>query len=274
MNTADFNTNWRKSAAALYRKPTDSKVFGTVELDVTELEQFIAEKRRQGLKITLTHVFLLAIARSYREAVPELNCYVRMGRIVPRRSVDAGLSVLIKNGTEMSSVTVPDADRLTLTELAAWLDAELSRSRRGDENEAMSNKSMLARIPWPFRNWVVHLVRLITIEWGFSVPFLGISPHSFGSFLLTNTGSVGIDVGYPALLPLANLSAVISMGFPQSKPAVHEGQIVPRRLLTLSAVMDHRVVDALHAGRLFRYFKKIVREPELLENKPEPIAGQ
>lgn len=273
MSAANFNTNWRKTAAALYRKPTDSKVFGTVELDVTELEQFIAEKRRQGLKITLTHIFLLAIARAYREAVPELNCYVRMGRIVPRRHVDAGLSVLINNGTEMSSVKVPDADRLTLAELAAWLDAELSRSRQGDENEVMNNKSMLARIPWPFRNWIVNLVRLITIDLGFSIPFMGISPHSFGSFLLTNTGSVGIDVGYAALMPLSNLSAVISMGFPQSKPAVVDGQIVPRRLLPLSAVMDHRVVDALHAGRLFRYFKKIVREPELLEKKPETAAG-
>jgi len=268
MSTTNFNTDWRKTAAALYRKPTDSKVFGTVELDVTELEQFIADKRRQGLKITLTHVFLLAIARAYRDAVPELNCYVRMGRIVSRPSVDASLSVLIKNGTEMGSVKVPDADRLTLAELAAWLEAELARSRHGDENDAVGKKSLLARIPWPFRNWIVRWVRLITIDWGLSIPFIGITPHSFGSFLLTNTGSVGIDVGYPALLPLSNLSAVISMGFPQSKPAVHEGQIVPRRLLTLSAVMDHRVVDALHAGRLFRYFKKIVREPELLEQKP------
>ena len=268
MTTTSFNTDWRKTAAAIYRKPHDSKVFGTVELDVTELEQFIADKRRQGLKITLTHIFLLAIARAYREAVPELNCYVGMGRIIPRKNVDASLSVLIKNGTEMSSVKVPDADRLTLAELAAWLETELARSRHGDESAAMSNKSMLARVPWPFRNWIVRWVRLITIDWGMAIPFLGITPHSFGSFLLTNTGSVGIDVGYPALLPLSNVSAVISMGFPQSKPAVHEGQIVPRRLLTLSAVMDHRVVDALHAGRLFRYFKKIVREPELLEQKP------
>lgn len=268
MSNISFNTDWRKTAAAIYRKPNDSKVFGTVELDVTELEQFVTDRRKQGLKITLTHVFLLAIARAYREAVPELNCYVRMGHIIPRRNVDAGLSVLIKNGTEMSTVKVPDADRLTLAELAAWLDTELSRTRQGEESATMSNKSMLARIPWPFCNWIVSLVRLITIDWGFSLPFLGISPHSFGSFLLTNTGSVGIDMGYPALLPLSNLSAVISMGAPQTKPAVHQGEIVPRRLLTMSAVMDHRVVDALHAGRLFRYFKKIVREPGLLEEKP------
>jgi pyruvate/2-oxoglutarate dehydrogenase complex dihydrolipoamide acyltransferase (E2) component len=268
MSTTNFNTDWRKTAAALYRKPTDSKVFGTVELDVTELEQFIADKRRQGLKITLTHIFLLAIARAYREAAPELNCYVRMGRIVSRPSVDASLSVLIKNGTEMGSVKVPDADRLTLTDLAAWLDAELARSRRGNESAAMSNKSMLARIPWPFRNWVVRWVRLITIDWGFSIPILGITPHTFGSFLLTNNGSVGIDLGYPALLPLSNVSAVVAMGFPQTKPAVIDGQVVPRRLLTLSAVMDHRVVDAVHAGRIFRFVKKIVREPELLEQQP------
>jgi hypothetical protein len=44
MSTTNFNTDWRITAAAIYRKPNDSKVFGTVELDVTELEQFIADK--------------------------------------------------------------------------------------------------------------------------------------------------------------------------------------------------------------------------------------
>ena len=42
MNSQDnLNTNWRKVASTIYRKPTDSKIYGTVELDVTEIEKYI-----------------------------------------------------------------------------------------------------------------------------------------------------------------------------------------------------------------------------------------
>ena len=62
MKNSRLNTEWRKVATAIYRKPVDSKLFGSVEVDVTDLENYITEKRKQGLKITMTHVFLLIVA--------------------------------------------------------------------------------------------------------------------------------------------------------------------------------------------------------------------
>jgi pyruvate/2-oxoglutarate dehydrogenase complex dihydrolipoamide acyltransferase (E2) component len=277
MGKYDYDNEWRRTAAAIYRKPTDSKVFGSVELDVTELEEFIAEKRKQGLKITLTHIFLLAVARALREAVPEFNCYVRRGRIVARAQVDATLSVLIKGGTEMGAVKVRNADQLTLGELSHWLAEELPKSRQGKESRTMKAKALLAAIPWPFRSWVFGLIKRITIDWGFSLPPLGLSPDSFGSFVLTNIGSLGLDIAYPALLPSSNVAIVVVMGAASAKPAVVDGQVVPRRLITMGAAIDHRVADGAQAGRLFHYLKQIVQDPAVLEAKPqwlEPVAAQ
>lgn len=268
MGQYDFNNEWRRVAAAIYRKPTDSKVFGSVELDVTDLETYIAEKRKQGLKITLTHFFLLAIARAMREEVPEFNCYVRRGKIVSREHVDATVSVLIKGGSEMGAVKVRDADQLTLAELARWLAEELPKSRQGKESRTMKAKAVLSAIPWPFRNWLFGLIKRITIDWGFSFPRLGLSPDSFGSFVFSNIGSIGLDTGYPALLPSSNVAIVVVMGLASTKPAVVDGQIVPRRLLTMGAAIDHRIADGAQAGRMFRYLKKVISNPEVLEDKP------
>jgi pyruvate/2-oxoglutarate dehydrogenase complex dihydrolipoamide acyltransferase (E2) component len=260
-----LNTEWRRVAAAVYRKPTDSKIFGSVEFDVTELEKYINEKRRQGLKITLTHIFLLAIARAFREETPEFNCFIRRGRVVQRKHIDATVSVLIRGETQMGSVKVPDADKLTLAEVAGLLAKEVPKSRRGDENTAMRFKSVLAAIPWPLRGWILGFVKRVTIDWGLSFPKLGLTPDSLGSFVLSNIGSIGLDMGYPALLPASNVSIVIVMGSVQTKPAVVDGQIMPRRIMSLGAALDHRVVDAMHGGRLFRYLKRIARKPEILE---------
>jgi pyruvate dehydrogenase E2 component (dihydrolipoamide acetyltransferase) len=50
--------------------------------------------------------------------------------------------------------------------------------------------------------------KTITITWGISFPGLGVSANSFGSFMITNIGSLGLVLWIPALLPTANYSFV------------------------------------------------------------------
>lgn len=260
----DPNNAWRKVATAIYRKPEDSKIFGTVELDVTDLELFVRQKRLEGLKITLMHPLILLFARALKNEVPQLNCYVRRGRIIAREQVDVMVSVLQRDGEQLGSVMVPNADTLTLAGLADILAGDVQRTRKGAEKGATNQKSLLAALPWPFRGWLIRLLRLFVIDWGLYLPFPGFSADSFGSFVFSNVGSIGIDIAYPALMPVSNLAMVVTMGSVQTKPAVVEGQIVPRRLLVMSAALDHRVVDASHGGKLFRYLKKAIKDPEAL----------
>ena len=51
-----FNTPWRVTAAAIYTTPTDSRVYGTLDIDVTDAKRFLDEKRGAGVKITKTHL--------------------------------------------------------------------------------------------------------------------------------------------------------------------------------------------------------------------------
>jgi pyruvate/2-oxoglutarate dehydrogenase complex dihydrolipoamide acyltransferase (E2) component len=262
-----LNNEWRKVAATIYRKPVDSKIFGSVEVDVTELENFISAKRKEGLKITLTHVFLLIVARALKNEVPEMNTFIRRGNVIRRDNVDAMVSVLNEEG-QMSSVKIANADSLTLAELAEAMNDEIKNSKYGRENKTMRMKGFLARIPWPLRNWVFKLIKLITIDWGLKITPLGISGESFGSFVITNIGSIGLDMGYPALFPTSNVAIVFVMGGVSKKPLVVNDQIVIRRVISLGAALDHRVVDAIHGGKLFKYIKQVVRNPAILEGKP------
>lgn len=267
MTQKPLNNEWRKVAATIYRKPVDSKIFGSVEIDVTELEEFISLKRREGLKITLTHIFLLIVARALKNEVPELNTFIRRGNVISRDHVDAMVSVLNDEG-QMSSVKISNADSLNLTELAATMNDEIRNSKLGKESKAMRAKGFLAKIPWPLRIWVFKLVKMITIDLGLKIKPLGLSGESFGSFVITNIGSIGLDMGYPALFPTSNVAIVFVMGGVSKKPVVINDQIVIRRIMSLGAALDHRVVDAIHGGKLFKYIKQIVRNPRALESKP------
>lgn len=264
MGRSDINSDWRKVAAAIYKKPSDAKIFGSVELDVTDLEKYVTRKRKEGLKITLTHIFTLIVARGIREEVPELNCYVKRGNIVEREQVDAMVSVLLADGS-MSSVRVEHADRISLKESVDAITSGIKASRSGDENKTMKMKGTMGKVPWPLRTWIFNLVKFLTIKWGISLPALGLSSNNFGSFVMTNIGSIGLDTGYPALFPISNVSFVFVLGGISKKPSVVSDKIVIRRIMTISSAMDHRTADAMHGGKLFRYIKRMVREPELLE---------
>ncbi len=257
-----LNNPWRVAAASIYEKPNDSRILGTVELDVTELEAFVLRKRREGLRITVMHPILLLLAQGIRDEVPEMNCYVCRGRIVHRDGIHATVSVLVEGGSQISSVLLHHVDRMTLPVLAETLSERIRQSRQGKEEKTSGSKGLLTRIPWPLRRWLVVGAKWLSVDWGISIPALGLTPNAFGSFILSNIGSVGLDIGYAALLPLSNVSGVITMGSVQSKPVVMEEQIAVRRMLTMNAVFDHRVVDAVHVGKMFRYIKAAVKGPD------------
>lgn len=270
--SVSYNTNWRKVASTIYKKPIDSKIYGTVELDVTNLEKFIAQKRKEGIKTTLTYIMTLIVGRAIREEVPELNTFVKRGKIIQRDQVDATVSVLLPGG-QMGSVKVENADQLTIAELSEGMAKKISNSRKGDENDTMQSKSLLANFPWPFRNWFFKLYRTVTIHWGISLPGLGLDSNSFGSYVISNIGSVGLDTGYGSLLPSSNVSVVWILGSIVKKPVIVNDEIVPLRIMALSATLDHRVVDGSHGGRMFRLIKYYVKHPELLEIKPDPAKA-
>jgi pyruvate/2-oxoglutarate dehydrogenase complex dihydrolipoamide acyltransferase (E2) component len=263
-NNDQFNTTWRKVASTVYKKPVDSKVFGGVEFDVTELEKYITQKRKEGLKITLTHFFVLVLARAVKTEIPEFNTYIRRGKIVFRPSIDAGVSVIQADGS-MSSIIVPKADALDFSGLELYMNTEILNSRKGSENGTMQSKNILARLPWPFRNWFFNIYKTLTINWGIYTPVLGVSANSFGSFMVTNIGSLGLDYGFPALLPTSNVSFVLVMGGIQKKPVVVNDEIVIRRMMSVTIVFDHRVADASHGAKLFKFIKQSIRHPEEFE---------
>jgi len=268
----NYNNNWRKVASTIYKKPTDSKIYGTVELDVTELEKYVAQKRKEGIKTTLTYLITLIIGRAIRQEVPELNTFVKRGKIIQREQVDATVSVLLPGG-QMGSVKVEKADQLTTAEISEEIGNNIKNSRKGSENDEMQSKSLLAKLPWPLRNWLFKIYQTITIHWGISLPVIGLDSNSFGSYIVSNIGTVGLDTGYGSLLPSSNISFVFILGSINKKPVVVNDEVVIRRVMLLSSTLDHRVVDGSHGGRLFRVIKKIAKNPEILDSKPDPSGS-
>ncbi len=271
--TEQFNTPWRVTAAAIYTTPTDSRVYGTLDIDVTDAKQFMVEKRKQGVKITMVHLATAAIARAVAFDVPEMNCFIRRGRIVGRPHFDVMVPVAL--GREgVTSALIHDAHARTVTSIAAEIRDKARRARRGEEEQAARNKYLLNRIPWPLRRPAFRLLKWITVDMGLEIGALGLSAHSFGSLVISDIGSHGLKTGMTSLMPAAKVPAVIVLGRVEDKPVVKNGEVRIRTMLPLTGTFDHRIVDGEQIGKLARGIKRHFRQPLALDAVPDAAVRE
>ncbi|MBV7337139.1 2-oxo acid dehydrogenase subunit E2 [Chloroflexi bacterium TSY] len=80
-----------------------------------------------------------------------------------------------------------------------------------------------------------------------------------GTFTITNLGAYNID----AFTPIINLPqcAILGVGRIVEKPAVYNGEVVPRQTMTLSLTFDHRVIDGAPAARGLDKLREFVETP-------------
>jgi pyruvate dehydrogenase E2 component (dihydrolipoamide acetyltransferase) len=83
-----------------------------------------------------------------------------------------------------------------------------------------------------------------------------------GTFTITNIGGIGGEyatpiINYPEV-------GILALGAIKDKPRVVDGDIVPRKVLTLSLTFDHRIVDGATGARFTNRVKELLEDPKLL----------
>jgi len=218
-------------------------------------------------RVSRSRWFILPL-RAVAFDVPELNCFIRRGGVVGRKRLDVMVPVAM-NGEGVTSVLIKDAHARTASSIAEELGAKARQARGGDETKVAQNKYLLNRVPWPLRRPVFRLFKWITVDMGFEIKALGLSANSFGSFIVSDIGSHGLNTGMTALMPAAKVPAVIVLGKIEDRPVVSNGEIVIRTILPLTGTFDHRIVDGAQIGKLARGIKRNFRKPEWLDEIPQ-----
>jgi pyruvate dehydrogenase E2 component (dihydrolipoamide acetyltransferase) len=83
-----------------------------------------------------------------------------------------------------------------------------------------------------------------------------------GTFTITNIGVIGGTYATPILnFPEV---AILGVGKIREVPLVKDGEVIVRKVLSLSLTFDHRVVDGAEAARFMNDVIKRLADPDLL----------
>jgi pyruvate dehydrogenase E2 component (dihydrolipoyllysine-residue acetyltransferase) len=82
-----------------------------------------------------------------------------------------------------------------------------------------------------------------------------------GTFTISNLGMFGVQQFVAVLNPPQ--AAILAIGSVEERPAVRDGEIVPRPLMTVTLTCDHRTVDGADGARFLEDVKAFLEEPGL-----------
>ena len=83
--------------------------------------------------------------------------------------------------------------------------------------------------------------------------------YTGGSLTVSNLGMYGIDQFVAVINPPQ--AAILAVGTVSDKPVVRDGQILVRKILTVTLSCDHRVIDGAIGAEYLREFKALLEHP-------------
>jgi len=259
---------FRKISLGTWRTAYDPSVYGTLEVTMDRALDYIREFRQAtGRRLTVTHLLARAVGEVLR-STPDANALLRWNRIYLRKRVGVFMQVAMtdegEDGSEkvdLSGVTIYDVADKGLAEIADEVSAKVAAVRRHDDPALEKSRGLFGRIPCFLVGLVLRLVAFLSFTLNLDLSRFGIPRDPFGSVMITNIGSLGLDTAYVPLVPYSRVPILLATGSVKERAVVEEGQVVIRRRMKINATFDHRFIDGYHAASMSKTLRDWLEHP-------------
>ncbi|KAG3164507.1 hypothetical protein PC128_g20125 [Phytophthora cactorum] len=258
----------RKMMISTFGPPDSGMILGTLQLDMTKTNQYIADRRKDSnCHLTVTHIVLRALGEALSKA-PSVNGHLVFGSYYPAPTVDISCLVAVGAGKDLGVCRLPQIDKMTLQEIVDHVRGDGTKIRSGqDKGQEDRNKIMSVLPTWVLRP-MVNFFGWLGSACGFRIPPVGVEPYMFGACMVTSVGMMGLDMAFSPITPYSQVPMLVTIGSIMDKAVVVDGKIEVRPMLTLTTTIDHCYIDGSEAARMAKTLKAIVEDPNLLEAVP------
>jgi len=245
--------------------------------EISHVERYIRQKRRDGLTdFGITHVLLAAYVRGVAK-YPQLNRFIS-GQKVYSRGNDIQYCMVVKK--EMSvdspdtSIKVHLSPCDTAVDVYHKLNAAVDSVKATQELDSSLDGLIMALnlIPGVFMKFTVWLLKGLDYFGLLPRFLLELSPFH-GSLFFTSMGSLGIKPIYHHLYDFGNLPVFGAFGMKRKAYELQEdGTVALKKYIDVKFVLDERIVDGYYYATFFKYYRRLIRHPEMLDIPPEEVV--
>ena len=251
----------------------DAQVFLSHDADYEPLMRYIAEKAREGHKITFMELLIASYVRGVSQ-VPETNRFIMNKQFYNRTELAVSFVVLrpTEDGQpEENAVKVKFDPSDTIFEVSARVKQIIAEGRRTDDDSfAIKLASALLKVPL-LPNLVVHVANFLDHHDLFPKALMDALPFHTSLFV-TNMASIGMTRVYHHIYNFGDTTMFLSLGCPERSHAVDAtGKVFRKCTLPMGMTVDERICGGAVYARLFASMKHYLKHPEELEAPPDRV---
>ena len=244
-------------------------------IEITEIEKYIREKRKQGLKnFGIMHVIIAAYVRAIAQR-PAINRFIA-GQKIYARDEYIEMSLVVKKEMSPDSPDtcikpILDAHD-TAAEIYEKINAVVERNKATAELDSNFDNTakLFSFIPGVLLKFAVWFIKLLDYFDLLPRKLTMASPFH-ASFFITSMGSLGIPPIYHHLYDLGNIPVFLAFGAKYRKNEVNaDGTVSEKKYVDFTAVTDERICDGFYYASAFKLMRNYFKNPWVLD---EPVPG-
>ena len=261
----DDVSSFRKIAIGTWQTAWDPSVYGTINLRMDKAMAYVADFRaKTGRRLTVSHLMAKAAAMVLKEC-PEANSILRWNRVYQRTRIGIFFQVVMADEgmgkADLSGATLYDVERMSLVEICDEFERKVDLVRKRKDPALEKTRGTFLKIPYFALNRFLKVLSFFSFELNLDLRWADIPSDPFGSMMITNIGSLGLDVAYVPLVPYSHVPILLAVGAVKDVPVVENGAVVPGKVMAVNATFDHRIIDGFHASAMSKVLKAWIEDP-------------
>ena len=257
-------SSFRKIALGTWQTAYDPSIYGTLVLRMDRALAYIERFRaRTSRRLTVSHLMAKASAMAL-QACPEANAILRWNRIYLRKRIGVFFQVLMDDGgkADLSGATIYDVERKSLLEIVDEFETKVKCVRARQDPAREKTRETFQWIPFFLLNGFLKVLSFLSFTLNLDLRALGIASDPFGSLMITNVGSLGLDTAFAPLVPFSRVPILFAIGEAKEHVLVENGQPKVVKAMSVNATLDHRVIDGFHAARIATVLREWMEDPD------------
>lgn len=268
---------FRHIALGTWRTAYDPSIYGSVTLRMDEAMRYRdAYRQATGRRLTVSHMMARVVGEILHR-MPELNALLRWRKIYLRRDISVFFQVVIQDpetaAIDLSGIKIESPHEKSLAELIDEFETRAAKVRARRDAELERSRGMMRNVPAVAMHTMLRVLSVLSYTFNLDLRWAGVPRDPFGSVMVTNVGSLGLEAAYAPLVPFTRVPLLVAMGALEQVPLVEGDEVIVGTVMRLFATFDHRVIDGAHASRMVGIARQWLEHPfEHFDPIPSQVA--
>ena len=247
----------------------DSDVYINQKIDVTNLADYIEEKKDKGIELTYFHAFVTAIGKLIYNR-KYLNRFVSNRHIYEHNEIIISFVAKLDfdDKSEEVMILVPISPNDNIISISNKIREKIKKIRSGNNKDEGANKAIqiLGKLPNIVRVPIVGLLKWCDKK-GFLPKGLIKDNIYYSSIIVSNLGSIKCGAIYHNINDFGACSSLATMGKIRDELCIVDGKQVVKKICEFGVNIDERIADGYYFAKSIKLLESFLDNPKILEDR-------